>query len=172
MSELIHCIGIDPGKTGYASTLTFRQGSLVNFACDSLSDYKIEEFMRALRQYFAMPDRVYIVQEQTEKFVGNPRMQSSHGVAYGEHCGYLKGFIDALRMKCEADVEYEVIRAKDWMNHFAMKKVKGENPNVWKKRLRDKAVGIIPGHPKIPVKGGDSALLALLANERALARLL
>jgi len=196
-----HYIGIDPGVSGFASILTYNEnGSRVGFAQFKLHSNSRHEFFKWLRDqktgenmWWKKPcSKLVILHEETEKFVGNYNMKSSAGVVYGESCGFMKGALSEILL--DAPRYWAIIRPKDWMAEFDMKRDRGEfhyenvpgerklnslstpvrqrvvtrkaeSTGEWKKRLRDKAFEII-GEVSCSIPAADSLLLAILARRR------
>lgn len=164
-------IGIDPGATGYITELAYRdQSSFIGFGQWRLPR-DLDDYIEWLKKYGKRGVNLTVVQEAAEKFIGNQNMKSSHGVAYGHSAGRLEGIHEALAGYI--DFRYEIVRAKDWMGHFGMKKGRAnrrtgqaaESTGAWKKRLRQKAWDIMGAELITPVAGADSLLLAIYAKQ-------
>lgn len=143
------CIGIDPGVKGGVCILS-RDG----IHLQPLGPLEPTDQWSLFQFFGGRPKgHVRVALEKVGGYVGGDGNTGASMFVFGEAYGMVRGFLAA------AGIEYESVQPKSWMKVFGMKREKGENREVWKRRLKALAVSLYPTHESQITNATADALL-------------
>lgn len=132
-----HYIGIDPSAINGTS-----YGGITFFDSTGYPSFTIplnQERKRIKDLFFEATEDLSCVacMEYTWAMFGQA---ASSSYTFGNGAGFIEGLI------VSRDIPYFFVKPQEWMQHFGMKKEKGEKQNDWKKRLCLVANDLFPNY--------------------------